>query len=72
MLLMASTNIGFWKDHVEQHENQGRIRTFKKFETNLNFEEYLNEISSTKHRQTQNPKYPLRLPVESGAITIFL
>ena len=35
----------FWKDQIQQQGNQGKLRTFKKFKTNLNFEEYLNEIS---------------------------
>ena len=58
---------GFWKDQVQQHEDQGKLRTFKKFKTNLNFEEYLNEISNIKHRQavTKLRISSHRLPVES-------
>ena len=40
-----------WKDQIQQQENQGKLRKFKKFKTNLNFEEYLGDISNIKHRQ---------------------
>ena len=60
--------VRFWKDQIQQQENQGKLRTFKKFKTNLNFEEYLGDISNIKHRQTVT-KLRIsshRLPVESG------
>ena len=55
---------------IQQQENQGKLRTFKKFKTNLNFEEYLNEISNIKHRQvvTKLRISSHRLPVESGRL----
>ena len=60
--------VRFWKDQIQQQKNQGKLRTFKKFKTNLNFEEYLNEISNIKHRQavTKLRISSHRLPVESG------
>ena len=36
---------------IQQRENQERLRTFQKFETSLNFEEYWNKIDNIKHRQ---------------------
>ena len=66
--------VRFWKDQIQQQENQGNLRTFKKFKTNLNFEEYLNEISNIKHRQavTKLRISSHRLPVGMAAIVIFL
>ena len=60
--------VRFWKDQIQQQENQGKFRSFKKFKTNLNFEEYLNDISNIKHRQavTKLRISSHRLPVESG------
>ena len=60
--------VRFWKDQIQQQENQGKRRTFKKFKTNLNFEEYLNDISNIKHRQavTKLRISSHRLLVESG------
>ena len=37
-------NISNEANCIQQQENQGKLKTFKKFETNLNFEEYLNEL----------------------------
>ena len=55
-------------NQIQQQENQGKLRTFKKFKTNLNFQEYLNDISNIKHRQavTKLRISSHRLPVESG------
>ena len=60
--------VRFWKDQIQQQENQGKLRTFKKFKTNLNFEEYLGDISNIKHRQavTKLRISSHKLPVESG------
>ena len=60
--------VRFWKDQIQQQKNQGKLRTFKKFKTNLNFEEYLSDISNIKHRQavTKLRISSHRLPVESG------
>ena len=60
--------VRFWKDQIQQQENQGKLRTFKKFKTNLNYEEYLGDISNIKHRQavTKLRISSHRLPVESG------
>ena len=54
--------VRFWKDQIQKQENQGKPRTFKKFKTNLNFEEYkrtkrtcklcnfkLNEVGNKQH-----------------------
>ena len=61
-------NISNEANCIQQQENQGKLKTFKKFETNLNFEEYLNEISNIKHRQavTKLRISSHRLSVESG------
>ena len=64
--------VRFWKDQIQQQENQGKLRTFKKFKTNLNFEKYLGDTSNIKHRQAVT-KFRIsshRLPVESGRYNI--
>ena len=60
--------VGFWTDQIQQGGNQGKLRTFKKFKTNLDFENYITEISYIKHRQavTKLRISSHRLPVESG------
>ena len=64
--------VGFWKDQVQQHENQGKLRKFKKFKTNLNFEEYLNVILNIV-KLLKNSEYLLTdCLLNLVAITIFL
>ena len=41
----------FRKTRFNNLKNQGKLKTFKKFKTNLDFEEYLNEISNIEHSQ---------------------
>ena len=63
--------VRFWKDQIQQQKNQGKLRTFKKFKTNLNFEEYLNEISNIKHRQNSESLF-IDCRLSLAAIIIFL
>ena len=68
--------VRFWKDQIQQQENQGKLRTFKKFKTNLNFEEYLADISNIKHivKLLQNSEKALLIDcrLSLAAIIIFL
>ena len=58
----------FGKTRFNSKKIKENKENFKKFKTNLNFEEYLGDISNIKHRQavTKLRISSHRLPVESG------
>ena len=45
--------VGFWKDQIQQHGNQGKLRTFKKFRINWNFE-FCNHLAKCYYQMLNN------------------
>ena len=66
--LLHNEFVTHFKNQIQQHKENGKLRLFRKVKVNFNFEYYLSQVQNVKHRQavTKLRISAHKLPVETG------